>query len=80
VWLRHDEERRMKEAELLPEEGRATVMVLDSSWEHEVLRPVGNRLICGSAALTPLLQRFLERARTADPDKSLRRRRRRRRR
>ena len=32
-----------KEAELLPEEGRATVMVLDFWWQHDVLRPVGNR-------------------------------------
>ncbi|MEO7555986.1 MAG: ankyrin repeat domain-containing protein [Acidimicrobiales bacterium] len=60
-----------KEAELLPEEGRATVMMLDSWWQHDVLRPVGNRLISGSAALTPLLQFSLELARTADPKKRL---------
>lgn len=60
-----------KEAELLPEEGRATVMVLDSWWQHDVLRPVGNRLISGSAALTPLLQYFLKQARLADPKKKI---------
>lgn len=59
-----------KEAELLPEEGRATVMIVDSWWQHDVLRSVGNRLICGSATLTPLLQYFLEQARTANPEKA----------
>lgn len=62
------------EADLLPEEGRATVMILDSWWQHEVLRPVGNRLISGPATLTPLLQYFLELARTTDPEKRFNRR------
>ena len=60
-----------KEADLLPEEGRATVMILDPWWQHKVLRPVGNRLISGSATLTPLLQHYLEQARTANPRKAV---------
>lgn len=57
-----------EEADALPDNGgRATVVVLDGWWEHEVLRPVGNRLISGLADLTPNVRQRLRQARHQDP-------------
>lgn len=52
---------------LLPEEARVTVVLLDPWWEHEVLRPVGNRLISDPVAVAPMLRARLQWARRADP-------------
>ena len=52
---------------LLPDGARVTVVLLDPWWEHEVLRPVGNRLISDPVAVAPVLRARLQWARRADP-------------
>ncbi len=42
-----------------PEGGRATVVLLNRRWAHEVLRPVSIRLAAGPAALSPHVRTFL---------------------
>jgi hypothetical protein len=55
------------EADHLDDGALVTFVLLDPWWEHEVLRPVGNRLISDPVALSPRLRRRLQEARDEDP-------------
>jgi hypothetical protein len=57
----------LDDAAVVAADARGTVVLLDPWWEHEVLRPVGNRLISDPVELSPRLRQRLQQARDEDP-------------